>query len=295
MLSDLVRYCIPVLDLDETLVHCKHRDMIPSSEFDAYLSIAAYEECSLPYLERRVFYLRSSDGSLDMILILRKYARACLEYLNNHHYRTIIWSASSVAYVESVKNVLYHPETKLPEPLAILSWHDCMLLPFGQYAKPLQMVLLRFPELKLSLEQLILIDNRRENSYYNPLHWIEVPDFVPNLENKNQETDRFLKETLPQRIAVLESEEHKLNRISASRSGEYLKSMIPCFESTDDSIGTRLKERRKNKVSLYGSSSNNNSNNSKKRKRHSLSINASLKEIARCIPSVPYQCSGAEG
>jgi len=174
-----------VLDLDETLLHSFFPDKITPQQrqtfqFEIYQQQLQVQSGQLKYNEMSIFEIDVGDD-IQVITILRPGVHEFLMYLMSN-YNIVVWSAGGSNYVRGICNTLFMSEIYPIAPAALLNWDHVAILPSGMYTKPLSIVVEILDD-KIELQNTILIDNRRENSYFQPASLIHAIDFQPEPDN----------------------------------------------------------------------------------------------------------------
>lgn len=195
-LSSPLRYTM-VLDLDETLLHSFFPEKI-SLEQRSYLQALvraeerAESEGQLTRLQRTMYEVDVGDGTL-VITVLRPHCHTFLSALFDK-YDVGVWSAGGRTYVESICKVIFPQEVVNYKPMFEMCWEDVQVEQTNgagvSYTKPLTTITSRLTS--VSLNHLILIDNRPENACYFPNQLVHVPDYYPDPFVSLQDNDTYL-------------------------------------------------------------------------------------------------------
>jgi hypothetical protein len=211
-------------DLDETLLCTFTEAMLSKEDFAAYKLRAEVELKTLPFLQRRVFYLYDKQLEFNHIIVLRPGVRQLLENLQKEN-DLFIYTASGESYATAMTLLLFHVETKLRDPVVLMERMHCFSLPGQkitsstkiehlQISKPLQNVVQIMPH--LHLEDILLVDNRQENGVYNPSNFVLVPDFTPSTKNDYGSSDEYMINRLPPILEKMLSIEFYNERCNAA-------------------------------------------------------------------------------
>jgi len=214
-----LRYTM-VLDLDETLLHSFFPDKITVEQRSYLQSLVRSEEAAeadgqLSRLQRTMYEVDVGDGTL-VICVLRPHVHSFLSSLFEK-YDVGVWSAGGRTYVESICKVLFPQEFVSYKQIFEMCWEDVQVEPANNggitYTKPLTTITNRLAQ--LSLNHLILIDNRPENACYFPNQLVHVPDYYPDPFVSLEDHDSYL---LSDAMAEIDSVVHKMELVNTQNS-----------------------------------------------------------------------------
>jgi len=209
-----------VLDLDETLLHSFFPDKVTSEQRAYLLSLVRTEEVAeaagqITRLQRTMYEVDVGDGTL-VICVLRPHCHQFLAQLFEK-YDVGVWSAGGRTYVESICKVLFPQEFVSYKPLFEMCWEDVQVEQANNggitYTKPLTTITNRLTE--VSLNHLILIDNRPENACYFPNQLVHVPDYYPDPFTSLEDNDQYL---LSDALAEIDSVVHKMSLVNTQNA-----------------------------------------------------------------------------
>lgn len=166
-----------ILDMDETLVHTLTQEV----DFDPVLDQRMTRMCR-PYL----INYPGIDGkdrliSYNLWGLTRPYLDQFLLVCYRNFRRVFIWSAGTKYYVEDIIRKIHTRLNHFPD--RIFTRKDCLITETGP-TKPLSHLKDRYPELEISLESTLIIDDQRHNIEVNPDQGILIPPFYPEVSSK---------------------------------------------------------------------------------------------------------------
>ena len=231
----LSKYSV-VLDLDETLVHSYADDTINQLN-----SLGIYSNPNFMSLRQRTYFLNSNQpliGEYTYIWgIKRPYTEYFLNFCFSYFQSVIIWSAGSPVYVPHIVDMLF---IDLPAPHKVYTIEQCEDTRYGDYHKPLRKLINQERHLNLSLEHLLIIDDKWSNMLENTNNGIVIPPYspIPNI-NQLAETEN---DTALQDIAIWLMRNEVLNAHDireVDKSNIFTKT-IPRYEFNPQDYLTRL-------------------------------------------------------
>lgn len=183
-MTSLKNWCV-VFDVDETLVQTHE---MKSDEFDSQgLYTQFISQPEHVDFRQRLFFLRL-NGLNDprgerpenqMWGVVRPYARELLQFCFSYFKYVVIWSAGMKSYVHDICRHLFRD---LPQPHLILTREDCTPYKTVQnellYRKPLNTVLQRLNDTQMTMDHVLLLDDRDVTFVYdNKFNGVQIPSF----------------------------------------------------------------------------------------------------------------------
>lgn len=171
-----------VLDLDECCIHTYDQ-----ADWNFYATVQKPEH----YQKRNdLFILRL--GKAKMLAVKRPHLDEFLTYCFANFKTVSVWSAGTAPYVHAVVAEIFRD---FPSPHLVLT-REHTLKEFHEklndfYSKPLYVFFEHMPGANKT--NTVLIDNKYDNSKYDPNNILHVPDFVPKqtIESFYSEDDCF--------------------------------------------------------------------------------------------------------
>ena len=203
---------IIILDLDETLVHINNTNKEGLSKLEIFKNSKHYD------LRQRTVRIISYDildknnqgkGEKEILWgVIRPYLYDFLEYIFNNFCMVIVWSAGVKKYVDEIVRFIFR-DFRMPD---IVMCRDDCVGKISSYEKPINFISEKFPEFKgiITLENTLIIDDRKENFKSNPNNGILIPVYNPdtNIEDLSSVKDDNLKKL----IDWFESKEFKKSK-----------------------------------------------------------------------------------
>jgi hypothetical protein len=233
-----------ILDIDETLGHCIDYNR---AEFGYWYRIAEEENLleiagKLTWETRRVFLMKDNKH----IFIRRPCWFQFVRKLVSMNFELVIWSAGNREYVQEVTwSILFSRqfiEHEGIKPIMVF----CREHIYPKILKSLNVVALACKQsnttYKYTTDQMLLIDNCRENASKYPDQLILVKDYTPTKTNEMKDDNVLLYET-PNQCEALREELSLKNRMMTSQVKSSVATMYKRkFNST---IGNTNNNRKK--------------------------------------------------
>jgi len=180
--DDVKLYTI-LLDIDETLLHSFFINKLKPPQIE-HLNQRMSDEIHLPFEQRNFHYIFVGQDEY-VFAVLRPGMWKFLRTLSQQ-YNIGIWSAAGSLYVKNMCKFLF-PEEAI-QPIIQLSWEDCTVDLMHVYSKPLHTPSQR---LNQPIDNLILVDNRKENGHHFPDHFVSVKDWCPEWNKEETELQKW--------------------------------------------------------------------------------------------------------
>jgi len=191
---------IVVLDLDQTL-------LATQDYFKDLLKFQIIKDPVHLSLRQRTYYFElygdsKGKGEFNSYWgITRPHTHEFLQFCFKYFDKVIVWSAGQYQYVHEIVKYLFR---HLPQPHAILTYNDIDRNIKGHVEKPITKLMKLHPELGVTHENTLFIDDNPTTFIHNKDNAIYIPEYNPplNLEDFNK-----FDEVLPQLITwLLQSE-----------------------------------------------------------------------------------------
>lgn len=155
-----------ILDIDETLVHTH-------DELQHITENQILTDPQFINIKSRIYILKFEDGD-NMWGVFRPYAKEFLSFCFSYFDKVIIWSAGTKDYVDLVVKNLFK---NLDRPDLVYSKNDCVFVKKDPIYKPLSKIMLAHPELGLTENNTLFLDDRSHTFEKNPNNAIQIPPF----------------------------------------------------------------------------------------------------------------------
>jgi len=173
-----------IIDLDETLVHTYIDKCDLDTILDEYMS-----NKTRPFIVDAPFV--HDDEIVDGRLCgsTRPYLDHFLKYCFENFKIVIIWSAGTSRYVkETVKNIF----SRIRSPHYVFTRKDCAKIKTG-ISKPIEYLSKNNPNLGLTLENTLIVDDQISNFSHNPDNGILIPEFIPDFFDEKKDKNTLIK------------------------------------------------------------------------------------------------------
>lgn len=169
-----------VLDIDETLVHA-----------DEQISNLDNLNKNIPFMEKlkfKVIHLNDNKVKFPIWYITRPYLREFLLFCFSYFRFVCVWSAGDHRYVNEIVQSLFK---FLPKPHIVFTKNNCYHDTVDNYNKPLNKIIdelnnkYKLKDDKVTLKNILILDDRLDNFIPNPKNGILVPTFSPRLTIKD--------------------------------------------------------------------------------------------------------------
>ncbi len=194
--------CI-VLDLDETLVHTHAEKETDTMEL--FQNLNFYNKPEYMDIRKRCYKITMDDVlskrgegvKSEMWGIFRPHVKEFLHFCFNYFKIVIIWSAGRRNYVEQIVDKLF---LELKRPHIIYTFDDLEKLPDGTFIKPLNKLIVKYPNLNkyMGLHNSFIVDDRTSVFQEpNPNNGIVIPAYNPHFTVDNlRKSDIRLKQLM---------------------------------------------------------------------------------------------------
>lgn len=153
-----------VLDIDETLVHTFADD-----EIDWKLLKQILERPEHSHIKWRMY--RIDD---KMWGIRRPGLESFIDYCFRHFDNVMVWTAGTESYAESIIKSIFYKR----EPVAVLSRDHCEYYDKDR-SKPLEKIVDGYPELGLTMDDVLTVDDNKRAFKWNKENAIHIPEYDP--------------------------------------------------------------------------------------------------------------------
>jgi len=230
-----------ILDLDHTLISTQ-------DHYDLLLKFKIMSDPEHLPLRKRIYYfdLFSTDkigrGNNDGYWgIVRPDTYEFLYFCFLYFRKVIIWSAGTRDYVHRIVQYLFR---NLPSPDLILTRDDVIFNKRGDVEKPITKLMELYPDLNITLENAIFIDDTDTTFFHNKDNAIHIPKYAPGLRIEDfNEQDYVLDKImtwllLPEIVETQDFRETDKSEIFTERyyiNKAYLFGILQRLGSTGDS------------------------------------------------------------